>query len=127
MIDNYYKEIAKRIHNEYNEQILVFQKYQDLIQEKTEESRKIGEDIEKYVSSVEDDKEVGYKELIEHVSKQIEILEDHINDINKKIDPIKERIDNLAKEEIDLWNSIKEKYHYLKDDDIVKEIQEYLK
>ena len=82
------------------------------------------EDLKKKI----DDKKVTDVEFAKNEMLKIIIdLEQEANKTGEHINKLNQNIESLRKQEIDLYREIKEKYPSMSDDEIKKEIQDYIK
>jgi len=126
MIDSKYLESGLRIKNESEKALLLINKEEKKlkdINEKlvniTKELEEMGKDIEKKYNSPEDAKIDIFKKL-----NDIEVQSARLN---KALEPLNKKMESLRKEEDHLWNTVKERYPNMEEDDIVKEFQNYIK
>ena len=126
MIDSKYLESGLRIKKESEKALLLINKEEKKlkdINEKlvniTKELEEMGKDIEKKYNSPEDAKIDIFKKL-----NDIEVQSARLN---KALEPLNKKMESLRKEEDHLWNTVKERYPNMEEDDIVKEFQNYIK
>jgi prefoldin subunit 5 len=126
MIDSKYLESGLRIKKESEQALFLINKEEKKlkdINEKlvkiTEELEEMGKDIEKKYNSPEDAKVDIFKKL-----NDIEVQSARLN---KALEPLNKKMESLRKEEDHLWNTVKERYPNMEEDDIVKEFQSYIK
>lgn len=82
------------------------------------------EDLKKKI----DDKKVTDVDFAKNEMLKIIIdLEQEANKTGEHINKLNQNIESLRKQEIDLYREIKEKYPSMSDDEIKKEIQDYIK
>jgi hypothetical protein len=128
MIDQNLIESAKIIRNEFISLSSLLDKYQDDAKNLSDFFYKVVKELEDYnkneVSNIKSNKDVeGVKIYL--IGKMSELEVESIK-LTSKIDPINKKIENLKRDELQLYEAIKKKYPDLSDDDMKKEIHSKL-
>ena len=123
MIDKIYIESAKKIREDYLALMKPLDFYLKQLQDMSIMFTNAIADLEKFNSELHTKtKEGAEKEL--H-GKLLKVEEEQFK-IQKVIEPLNKKIEDLRKEETALWNQIKMSYPNLSEDQIVNEIQKKL-
>lgn len=125
MIHEKYLEQAFRIRKDFTETNLRLIKLSD-------ELRKVNDNIQETVSNLEKiykniDTYNDEKELIEDINKHLKTFEVQSDKIQKKFVPLSNEMEDLKKEEEEFYDKLVEKYPHLSQDDIVKQVHNYLR
>lgn len=123
MINKKYLEQSLRIHKDYLNLDVVLKDIQSDLQSFGERL----EEHKKELTILIESEDISEDELIrksDEVLSNIALEEKVASDIYK---PINERIERLKKEEVDLYNTLKSEYSHLSDDEIVKQVTDYVK
>lgn len=113
-----YIEEAVRIRKEYINNLKLILSKQDIIKQYAEEIDKTKDALSDIDLTDEGNKQKVNETLI--------LLEKNIKDINDEINPYQLSIEELKKQSTILYNSIKDKYPTLSDNDIENEILPYI-
>ena|ERR1035437_9466513 len=120
MIDKIYIESAKRIRKDYTSLMEPLDYYLEQLKGMSDMFNAAIEDLEKFNSELHTKtKEGAEKEL--H-AKLLKVEEDQLK-IQKVIEPINKKIEDLRKEEEALWSQIKMSYPNINEDILINEIQ----
>ena len=123
MIDKIYIESAKRIREDYVSLMKPLDFYLTQLKDMSELFIAAIADLEKFNSELHTKtKEKAESELYEKLQK----VEEDQNKIQKVIEPLNKKIEDLRKEENALWNQIKMSYPKLTEDQLINEIQKSL-
>jgi len=123
MIDKIYIASAKKIREEYLALLKPLDYYLKQLQDMSTMFTNAIEDLEKFNSELHlKTKEGAEKELHD---KLLKVEEDQFK-IQKVIEPLNKKIEDLRKEETALWNQIRMSYPNLSEDQIINEIQKNL-
>lgn len=123
MIDKIYIESAKRIRKDYTSLMEPLDYYLKQLEGMSNMFNDAITDLEKFNSELHTKtKESAEKEL--H-ARLLKVEEDQLK-IQKVIEPLNKKIEDLRKEEDALWNQIKMSYPNLSEDQIINEIQKNL-
>ena len=124
MISEHYIQTAISIRSEFLDLNNQIEKYDESvkiigrsIQDLTDELISMRDNISKYKSASEVEK---------LISKKLQILEVESIKLEKIIEPINQKIEDLQKREKILYQSIKDKYPDYPDEELIKEIQDKL-
>lgn len=88
---------------------------------------KNSEELEDLKKKIDDKKVTDVEFAKSEMLKIIIDLEQEANKTGEHINKLNQNIESLRKQEIDLYSEIKEKYPNMSDDEIKKEIQDYIK
>lgn len=128
MIDKQLIESAKFIRKDYLSLSNDLNKYHDDVKslgnfllKKVEELSKYNDDVVKKMKNQDD-----ISKVTSFILKEIEGIEDEEKKLVKKVESVNADLEKLRKDEIMLYNTIKERYPNLSDDDIKKEIHSHL-
>lgn len=126
MISELYLKRALSIRREYLKIRSDINKYEiiasDLV--KSLESRK--SDFEKILEDLSNNKFKSPDEAKNKIHEAILKTEEDMNRIDKSVNDLNKRIDLLKEDEINLYKEIKKSYSDLSDDDIKKSVSEYI-
>lgn len=125
MIDNFYIESAISIRKEFLRLNELLESDRSSLLELTNVLQKAVSELEEYNKKITEEKSI--ESIKEFIIVKLNYLEEEINRIGDKIDPINKKIEKLRIEEMDLYLSIKERYPDLSDFDIKNYITEKLK
>ena len=128
MIDNQLLESAKYIRKEFLLLKTELNSYQDEVKglgefllKKVEELTKYKDDVIQKIKTKDE-----IRIVTEHILKNIQEIEDEEKNINKIVDIINKKIDKLKNDELVLYNTIKDRYPKMTDDEIKKEIHSFI-
>jgi chromosome segregation ATPase len=128
MIDEQLLQSAKNIRVTFKKLNLDLDKYRneiktilEFLQEKLKYLENYNNTVVKKIKNNDDISDVT-KEVLGHIAQ----IEDAEKKIQRKITKINEEIEKLGKDEKILYQTIKERYPTLTDENIIKEISDYL-
>ena len=128
MIDHQLIESAKIIRNEFLSLSERLDKYQDdvralgnFLQNKATELSSYSDENLKRISSKE-----NLDKVVRHILSEIESIEEEEKKLSKKVSVINDEMEKLRKDEVILYESIKDRYPDLSDEEILKEVQSKL-
>lgn len=125
MIDNIFIDNAKSIRNEFLSLNKKLDIYKDDIQELSAKFLETSSELEEYnKNEINTSKDVNTIES--YIVEKLNYLESESNKILLKIEPINKKIENLKKDELNLYNKIKSSYPNMSDEDIKLEIHSKL-
>ena len=123
MIDKIYIESAKRIREDYVALMKPLDFYLAQLKDMSDMFVVAIADLEKFNSELHTKtKEKAESELYEKLQK----VEEDQNKIQKVIEPLNKKIEDLRKEESALWNQIKMSYPDITEEQLINEIQKSL-
>jgi len=124
MIDKHYIDSAIKIREEYlgldeklNKCKEDLRKTSDKLLEESDNLNILNDNLGSYNSP---------EEAQEAVFIKLNDIDIHIKKLNAIYKPISERLEELKKQEVILYNNIKKSYTELSDEDIINELNEYL-
>lgn len=127
MIDQIYIDSAIKIRTEF------FQTQKE-ISECENKTLRLKSDLENQISNLEKikskllkSKETDKDKIEQQVIGEFSKIEKQIGDFAKMIEPLNIKMEELSKREDFLYNTIKEKYPTLSDNDIVEELKKWIK
>lgn len=127
MIDQIYIDSAIKIRTEF------FQTQKE-ISECESKTLRLKSDLENQISNLEKikskllkSKETDKDKIEQQVIGEFSKIEKQIGDFAKMIEPLNIKMEELSKREDFLYNTIKEKYPTLSDNDIVEELKKWIK
>ena len=124
MIDKIYIETAQKIRDEFIETTNKISQYEEPLREIQESIESFIKDLESIKSNLKNkDSKTAETEIMDKVSS----VEIEGNKYAKLIDPLNKKIEDLEKRENNLYNTLKEKYPKLSDEDIINELKKHLK
>jgi chromosome segregation ATPase len=128
MIDIQLIESAKFIRKDYLSLTKNLDKYQDDVKslgifllKKVDEIKKYNDDIIKKIKTKDD-----ISKVTNHILKEIQDIEDEEKKLVEKVESVNLRLEKLRSDELILYNTIKERYPNLTDEQITKEIHSHL-
>jgi chromosome segregation ATPase len=128
MIDSQLIESAKFIRKDYLSLTKNLNKYQDDVKnlgffllKKVDEIRKYNDDIIKKIKTKDD-----ISKVTNHILKEIQDIEDEEKKLAEKVESVNLRLEKLRSDEVILYNTIKQRYPNLTDEQITKEIHSHL-
>jgi chromosome segregation ATPase len=128
MIDKQLIESAKLIRNDYLSLTSNLDKYQvevgnlgKFLLNKVEELKKYNDEVIKKIKNKDD-----IAKVTSHILLEIQEIEVEEKRIAVKVESINTKLEKLKKDEMSLYQTIKDRYPNLSDDQIVKEIQSHL-
>jgi hypothetical protein len=128
MIDKQLIESAKLIRNDYLNLTSNLDKYQvevgnlgKFLLNKVEELKKYNDEVIKKIKNKDD-----IAKVTSHILLEIQEIEVEEKRIAVKVESINTKLEKLKKDEMSLYQTIKDRYPNLSDDQIVKEIQSHL-
>ncbi len=128
MIDKQLIESAKIIRNDYLSLTSNLDKYQvevgnlgKFLLNKVEELKKYNDEVIKKIKNKDD-----IAKVTSHILLEIQEIEVEEKRIAVKVESINTKLEKLKKDEMSLYQTIKDRYPNLSDDQIVKEIQSHL-
>jgi len=128
MIDSQLIESAKFIRKDYLSLTKNLDKYQDDVKslgifllKKVDEIKKYNDDIIKKIKTKDD-----ISKVTNHILKEIQDIEDEEKKLAEKVESVNLRLEKLRSDELILYNTIKERYPNLTDEQITKEIHSHL-
>lgn len=124
MIDSQFINNAKIIRSEFLSLMKSLNKYEKEVEKLAEFYQNISRELEEYNDTLRDVKNIS--EVQSYLIGKMNELEIESQKLTNKITPINERIEKLRNEEHILYGKIKEKYPNISDEDLVKEISQYL-
>ncbi len=128
MIDKQLIESAKLIRSDYLSLTSNLDKYQvevgnlgKFLLNKVEELKKYNDEVIKKIKNKDD-----IAKVTSHILLEIQEIEVEEKRIAVKVESINTKLEKLKKDEMSLYQTIKDRYPNLSDDQIVKEIQSHL-
>ena len=128
MIDIQLIESSKFIRKDYLSLTKNLDKYQDDVKslgifllKKVDEIKKYNDDIIKKIKTKDD-----ISKVTNHILKEIQDIEDEEKKLVEKVESVNLRFEKLRSDELILYNTIKERYPNLTDEQITKEIHSHL-
>ena len=128
MIDNQLIESAKFIRKDYLSLTKNLNKYQDDVKnlgifllKKVDEIKKYNDDVIKKIKNKDD-----ISKVTNHILKEIQAIEDEERKLAEKVESVNLKLEKLRSDEVILYNTIKERYPNLTDEQITKEIHSHL-
>jgi chromosome segregation ATPase len=128
MIDIQLIESSKFIRKDYLSLTKNLDKYQDDVKslgifllKKVDEIKKYNDDIIKKIKTKDD-----ISKVTNHILKEIQDIEDEEKKLVEKVESVNLRLEKLRSDELILYNTIKERYPNLTDEQITKEIHSHL-
>lgn len=125
MIDKFYIDSAKQIRKEFIRLSSMLVYHEEDLRKISELLLETSRELQEY-SDNQIDKEKNVDTIKNYIVSKLEYLDDESNKIAKRINPINEGIEKLKQDEMTLYNTIKNKYKDLSDEDIISEIQKNL-
>lgn len=122
MIDNFYITTAKRIRKEFLSLNAELDKYSKDVKKLSDFFKSTAVELEKYQKGLK--KDMNMDKVKDYLMEKLNNAELESKKLSDKIVPINKSIENLRKEEIILYNTLKSKYPDLSDDDLKKTIFE---
>lgn len=124
MIDNFYIESAKSIRKEYLEQLNALVSYQPELKKVADMFLIASKELEDYNKNIMKEKSV---EIVKnYIVEKLDKLQAESNKLTQKVEPINDRIEKLKVDEVNLYNSIRNKYTNMTEKEIRDEIQKNL-
>jgi chromosome segregation ATPase len=127
MINELLLKKALNIRKEYVRITKDINVYENMVSGILKSLGKNSEELEDLKKKIDDKKVTDVEFAKSEMLKIIIDLEQEANKTGEHINKLNQNIESLRKQEIDLYSEIKEKYPNMSDDEIKKEIQDYIK
>jgi len=124
MIDDKYLLSGLRIRTESENALSSITIEEKKLQRINDNMTKITKELEVITNNLE--KYSGPEEVKDDFFKKLKEIEIESTKLSSTLDPLNVKMEKLAKEEEQLWNTVREKYPTISDDDIIKEFQDYI-
>ena len=127
MIQEFLLKKALNIRKEYNKITKDINVYENMVSGILKSLGKNSEELEGLKKKIDDNKLTDVEFAKSEMLKIILDLEQEANRTGEHINLLNKNIEGLRKQELDLYREIKEKYPEMSDEQIKKEIQDYIK
>jgi hypothetical protein len=127
MIQEFLLKKALNIRKEYNKITKDINVYENMVSGILKSLGKNSEELEGLKKKIDDNKLTDVEFAKSEMLKIILDLEQEANRTGEHINILNKNIEGLRKQELDLYREIKEKYPEMSDEQIKKEIQDYIK
>jgi uncharacterized coiled-coil DUF342 family protein len=127
MIQELLLKKALNIRKEYNKITKDINVYENMVSGILKSLGKNSEELEGLKKKIDDNKLTDVEFAKSEMLKIILDLEQEANRTGEHINILNKNIEGLRKQELDLYREIKEKYPEMSDEQIKKEIQDYIK
>jgi len=127
MIQEFLLKKALNIRKEYNKITKDINVYENMVSGVLKSLGKNSEELEDLKKKIDDNKVTDVEFAKSEMLKIILDLEQEANRTGEHINILNKNIEDLRKQELDLYREIKEKYPEMSDEQIKKEIQDYIK
>jgi chromosome segregation ATPase len=127
MIQEFLLKKALNIRKEYNKITKDIDVYESMVSGILKSLGKNSEELQDLKNKIDDKKVTDVEFAKNEMLKIILDLEQESNRTGEHINILNQKIENLRKQELNLYREIKEKYPEMSDDKIKQEIQDYIK
>ena len=125
MIHQKYLEQSLRIRRDFkstDDKLLLLS---ETLQQANNEIKSTLEELVKIQESIDD--YTDEKELMSDIESKLKLFEIEAEKVKKMYKPLNDEMESLKKEESELYDTLIKTYHNLKEEDIVKEVQDYIR